>query len=288
LDEDMYSQVMKHHQRSSIGNATIEEYMEREYDKPKDFESLLYISQILQADGIRIGIEAHRRNKQKCNGSLYWQLNDCWPGASWSSIDYYGKWKALHYNIKRAFKPVIISHEFIDNNLNISVVSDLGIDFEGEIEVIFSMFDVDTPIYNLKKKVLLKTNGVQTVLIIPKEELPQEKNKGYFRLLLKENGRIISSKNVFLIPFKDLEIPNPGIEFKTELDNKKNRIVVSVRSKTFAKGVYITSSSKENFSDNYFDLSANGEKKIYLRIIPGQDTTQLVQSIEIRSLWDSF
>ena len=194
----------------------------------------------------------------------------------------------MHYNIKRAFKPVIISHEFIDNNLNISVVSDLGIDFEGEIEVIFSMFDVDTPIYNLKKKVHLKTNGVQTVLIIPKEELPKDKNKGYFRLLLKENGRTISSKNVFLLPFKDLEIPDPGIEFKTELDNEKNRIIVSVKPKSFAKGVYITSSSRENFSDNYFDLSANEEKKIYLPIIPDQDTTQLVQSIEVRGLWDSF
>ena len=86
----------------------------------------------------------------------------------------------------------------------------------------------------------------------------------------------------------DLEIPDPGIEFKTELDNEKNTIIVSVKSKSFAKGVYITSSSRENFSDNYFDLSANEEKKIYLPIIPDKDTTQLVQSIEVRGLWDSF
>ena len=72
------------------------------------------MSQILQSDGIRTAIEAHRRNKNQCMGSLYWQLNDCWPGASWSSIDYYGKWKALHYNIKKAFSPVIVSHELKD------------------------------------------------------------------------------------------------------------------------------------------------------------------------------
>ena len=75
-DEDMYSKVMKYHQRSSIGNATIEEYMGREYQDPKDFKSLLYLSQILQSDGIRTAIEAHRRNKDQCMGSLYWQLND--------------------------------------------------------------------------------------------------------------------------------------------------------------------------------------------------------------------
>ena len=85
-DRDMYSEVMKAHQRSSIGNATIEEYMKRSHRKPIGFEELLYMSQLLQADGIQSGIEAHRRNKDRCYGSLYWQLNDCWPGASWSSI----------------------------------------------------------------------------------------------------------------------------------------------------------------------------------------------------------
>ena len=96
-DRDMYSEVMKSHQRSSIGNTTIDEYLDRSYRKPIGFEELIYMSQLLQADGIQTAIEAHRRNKDRCMGSLYWQLNDCWPGASWSSIDYYGKWKALHY-----------------------------------------------------------------------------------------------------------------------------------------------------------------------------------------------
>ena len=134
-DEDMYSKVMKHHQRSSIGNATIEEYMNREYQKPKNFKSLLYLSQILQSDGIRTAIEAHRRNKDQCMGSLYWQLNDCWPGASWSSIDYYGKWKALYYQTKKAFNPIIVSNEFIDSNLHIKAITDLNEEFSGEVEL---------------------------------------------------------------------------------------------------------------------------------------------------------
>ena len=114
-DHNIYSDVMKSHQRSSIGNETIEEYMLREYNKPNSFKNFLYVSQLLQAEGISMGMEAHRRNRDICMGSLYWQLNDCWPVASWSSIDYYGKWKALHYKTRESFATNLISlHKKID------------------------------------------------------------------------------------------------------------------------------------------------------------------------------
>ena len=108
-DHNIYSEVMKSHQRSSIGNETIEQYMLREYSKPNSFKNFLYVSQLLQAEGISMGMEAHRRNRDICMGSLYWQLNDCWPVASWSSIDYYGKWKALHYKTRESFATNLIS-----------------------------------------------------------------------------------------------------------------------------------------------------------------------------------
>jgi beta-mannosidase len=94
-DYDIFSEVMKSHQRSSIGNETIEYYLKQEYDTPKDFESFLYVNHILQAEGIKFGLEGHRRAMPYCMGSLYWQINDVWPVASWSSTDYYQKWKAL-------------------------------------------------------------------------------------------------------------------------------------------------------------------------------------------------
>ena len=108
-DYYIYSDVMKSHQRSSIGNKTIEEYMQRDYNVPKSFDHFLYVSQLLQAEGISMGMEAQRRNRDICMGSLYWQLNDCWPVASWSSIDYFGKWKALHYRTKNSFEESILS-----------------------------------------------------------------------------------------------------------------------------------------------------------------------------------
>jgi beta-mannosidase len=288
-DENMYSDVMKHHQRSSIGNATIEEYMQREFTTPTDFKSLLYTSQILQADGIRLGIEAHRRN-DKCMGSIYWQLNDCWPGASWSSIDYYGKWKALHYAVKKAFSPVIISHEFIDSNLHVSVISDDSKSFNGEIKVVLSKFKGESALKTWNKAVGLKANESKNLLIITKEELlsGESKNDSYLSLLLKENNNIISSKNVYFLPFKELIIPNPVLKKHVTVNEKLQKISVTIKSQNFAKGVHVTSSSSENFSDNFFDLPVNGEKTITLNLTKDVAITELISSIKIVSLWDTI
>ncbi|MBN1117213.1 MAG: glycoside hydrolase family 2 protein [Bacteroidales bacterium] len=105
-DWNIYSDVMMSHQRSPIGNQKIKEYMELYYKVPDDFKDMLYVGQLLQAYAIKKAIDIHRINKSNCMGSLYWQLNDCWPGASWSGIDYYGNWKALNYRVKDAFKPI--------------------------------------------------------------------------------------------------------------------------------------------------------------------------------------
>ncbi len=288
-DEDMYSKVMKHHQRSSIGNATIEEYMQREFRTPTDFKSLLYTSQILQADGIRLGIEAHRRN-DKCMGSIYWQLNDCWPGASWSSIDYYGKWKALHYAVKNAFKPTIVSHEFIDSNLHVSVVSDDLAKFKGTVEVILSKLKAN-PVSKTWKQIIDKTtDNTNASLIIPKEELFFNNNKtnSYLRLLLKENGRVISSKNVFFVPFKDLNIVDPVIKKFISVNEKTQTVKVTVKTENFAKGVHITSKGLGNFSDNYFDLPIDGEKTVTMDLPIDINVSELISSIQVYSLWDTL
>jgi beta-mannosidase len=94
------SPVMMSHQRHPRGNQLIREYMLRDYREPKDFASFLYVSQVLQAEGIKVAAESLRRSRPRTMGSLYWQLNDCWPVASWSSIDYFGRWKALQHYAK--------------------------------------------------------------------------------------------------------------------------------------------------------------------------------------------
>ena len=123
-DHDIKSPVMMAHQRHPRGNQLIREYMLREYPEPKDFESFLYVSQVLQAEGMKIGAEHLRRIMPHNMGSLYWQINDCWPVASWSSIDYTGRWKALQYYARRFYSDILVSPHQEHENFNVFVVSD--------------------------------------------------------------------------------------------------------------------------------------------------------------------
>ena len=108
-DRNIFSYVMEKHQRNKTANGKIMNYMEQTFLYPNDFDTTLYASQLLQAEAIRYGVEHFRRNRGRCMGTVIWQLNDCWPVASWSSIDYCGRWKALHYYAKRFFAPVMLS-----------------------------------------------------------------------------------------------------------------------------------------------------------------------------------
>lgn len=124
-DQYITSEVMMAHQRAgNYANKLIEEYIEKEYRKPADFESFLYVGMILQGDAIKTAIEAHRRDMPYCMGSLFWQHNDCWPVASWSSRDYYGRWKAQHYFAKNAFADILVSPLVADDTVTVHVVSD--------------------------------------------------------------------------------------------------------------------------------------------------------------------
>ena len=100
---------MDKHQRNDAANGKIMKYLYQTFLYPTDFDTLLYASQLLQGEAIKYGVEHFRRNRGRCMGAVYWQLNDCWPVASWSSIDYYGRWKALHYYAKRFFAPILLS-----------------------------------------------------------------------------------------------------------------------------------------------------------------------------------
>ena len=221
-------------------------------------------------------------------GSLYWQLNDCWPGASWSSIDYYGKWKALHYKVKESFAPIIISHEFVNGDLQIAVVSDLLNDFEGEVEVVLSEFKDIVKILRWHKKVKVGANRAKQLFSIPSEQLSlgDDQKYTYLQLFLYDKSGLISKKNVYFLPYKELSLPRPELEFYTKND-KSNVLYVTVTSKNFAKGVHVTCDSPNNFSDNFFDLPIKGSKTISIPIDIDTDIEALIQSIQLRSLWNS-
>ena len=129
----MTSYIMEQHQKNASGNSLMVGQMLDTFRLPKDFPSLVYLSMVLQAEGIRYGVEHWRRHMDRVAGTLYWQLNDCWPVASWSSLDYFGRWKALHYAARRFYAPVMLSIEDRPPEQGIYVTNDLREPWEGAV-----------------------------------------------------------------------------------------------------------------------------------------------------------
>ena len=195
LPEDyiIESDVMRHHQRSSIGNVTIKEYMDMYYRKPINFEKFLYTGQVLQAYGIQFAIEAHRRAMPYNMGSLVWQINDCWPVASWSSCDYYKRWKALQYEIKRSFEPIIISVFEQNGNTEVTIISDKLHAINGTLEL--KLVDFAGKILDTKSQsVTLKANAPTKVFDAKTTDLLSNPNGNFWLLTLKNGKNIIAQK----------------------------------------------------------------------------------------------
>jgi beta-mannosidase len=287
-DHNIYSEVMKSHQRSSIGNETIEEYMLREYSKPNSFKNFLYVSQLLQAEGISMGMEAHRRNRDICMGSLYWQLNDCWPVASWSSIDYYGKWKALHYKTRESFATNLISlHKKIDefdiyyvtdslveSNLKLNLEM---IDFKGNLIKTWTKTFKSNP--NNSKKVL----SVNYKSLLLNDDFLRDK---YIQAKVYSGNNLITKKTEYLTDFKNLNLIKP--DFKYDVIINKEFFEISLISKNLVKNLFLTSSIDSNFSDNYFDLIPNEEKLIKIKREKFKSINNFKEGLSFISLYDTY
>ena len=264
-DYDIYSEVMKSHQRSSIGNETVEEYLIRDYNRPKDFEHFLYVSQILQAHGIKIGIEAHRRNRHKCMGSLYWQLNDCWPVASWSGIDYFGKWKALHYTVKDVFSNFLISHEINNDSLEVFVMSDSLIDIEGNMQIDLIDFE-GNQINSWSKKIVAEANSASIKMKIAKKDYLDNSmsDKSFLNLHFKDfDNKILAENKIFFEPYKELDLPVSNISFL--ISETITHFEIVLQTDKFAKNVFLVANSLNNFSDNFFDMMSNSKKTVRIK-----------------------
>ncbi|WP_234974689.1 beta-mannosidase [Tenacibaculum agarivorans] len=287
-DHDIFSEVMKSHQRSSIGNGTIEEYMLRHYKKPKDFESFLYVSHLLQAYGITTGIEAHRKNRYRCMGSLYWQINDCWPVASWSSIDYYGKWKALHYGVKKSFKKTIISFDKKEDQIKLYVATDALKNENAKLTI--SLLDFEgKELQKWNKDITIEANQSKLYTTLSQKELDVHKNQfnnSFLKATLESNGQIIDEKLHFLLPFKELILPNPELTY--DITENESQFIIKLNSKNLAIGVYASGDFDANFSDNYFTMTPNSEKTIYLSKEKVTTIKDLKDKLKIISLVDSY
>ncbi len=287
-DHDIQSPVMRAHQRHPRGNQLIREYMLRDYPEPKDFESFLYVSQVLQAEGIKVGAEHFRRARPRNMGSLYWQINDCWPVASWSSIDYFGNWKALQYYSRRFYNDLLISPHAENDLLQVYVISDRLKAAQAEIRV--SLMDFDGKIINsTEKSATIAPLNSTAYLSIPIADWLNGKDKKnlmvYCELVVA--GKTVSSNEYFFEPFKDLALSKPSINF--DLLPIRGGYKVVLESDKFAKDVYLSVGSQTGFfKDNYFDLVPGKKAEVTFKTSEKFSPTEFRNLLKIRSMSDSF
>jgi beta-mannosidase len=286
-DRQLESKVMLSHQKHPRGNALIAEYMKRDFRPTKNFEDFVYVSQLLQAEGMRTGIEAHRRNKPYCMGTLYWQLNDVWPVASWSSIDYYGRWKALQYYAKNAYTPVIVLPTQEEDIIKLYGVSDLAEPVNVTLQVRALTLDGTVLSDVTKPDITLKSDSshmiwqgyTKTVLDRRKPE-----NCVVECTLKSADGQILSRRLFYLVPPKKLNLSNAKVNVKVEQVNDGYQL--TVQSERLAKNVFLSTSNKGGFSDNYFDLLPGEQKKVLFKTDQILDNPQ--HAFKIRHLADTY
>lgn len=285
-DWNILSEVMLLHQRNNRGNQLINNYLNMEYRKPKDFRSFLYMSHILQADAIKTGAEAHRRNMPDCMGSLYWQLNDCWPVASWSGTDFYGRWKALHYYIGRAFSEILVSPVEENGRLNVYAVSDKLTASKATLKK--TVYDLDGKVVSdISRPITIKPNSSTSVFSEPVETILKGKARNevvVFTSLANKND-LLSTNTAYLAKAMDIDFRD--IKFTKTISKVEGGYEVSLEVDKPARGVYLELDNIDNFfSDNYFDLMPGQASRI--KVNSKLSLAEFEKQLTIRTLRDSY
>ena len=270
-DFELESPVMNAHQKADIGNALIKQTMGLYYKVPEKFEDLVYVGLVLQGQGIRHGIEAHRRNRPYCMGSLFWQLNDSWPVVSWSGIDYYGNWKALMYQSKRAFATILINAIKEGDDLCVYLVSDELQDHDG-VRLDVELMDFDGKAHGKwTQSGMLAANS--SVLFMKKRagEL-QGKLSAATSLLhftLKDKNGATLADDVFYFAYpKDQKLPEANIE--TSVRRRGDAIEMTLKTDKLARDIFVEVPVQGvRFTDNFFDLLPGQRKKITITSLEG-------------------
>ncbi len=261
-DHNLFSKVMENHQKCKSGNSKILNYCAANYLYIRDFENLVYASQLLQADAVKYGIEHWRRHRGRCMGGVYWQFNDCWPVASWASVDYYGRWKALHYSAKRFFAPVLMSIHEEGTDVTVNISNETLTPKMGSVIVEVKDTDFNTYYTNTTEFTIKKMSAKDIIT----EELDEflkgcEEDRFVVATYLDENGKEISKQTLLFTKPKYFNFKKPQV--KVTAENKGNEVIFTISADAFAKGVEIDFKESDLiFSDNYFDITDNGETVI--------------------------
>ena len=329
-DHNIYSEVMMAHQNAgTYANHRIEEYMSRDYRVPtaKDstpeareraFKNFLYVGQVLQADAVKMGMEAFRRDRPYCMGTIVWQLNDCWPVASWSSRDYYGRWKALHYVTRAAYDDILVSPRVKDADAqaqeNVQVAALPGQEDGGvksSKDVALSKKVLELKLVNDRRTAVSGTLKIETMTLdgrivyeqtqkvgIPKNDAIDVKTWRVEDILGGEQpcdvifyityttGGKTYSNIAYPLRQKDMHY-RPARIAVTSLRPVAGGFSLSLKSDIFARAVFLkTKGIRDFFSDNYFDLLPGEERTLTVRTI--KPLSVFKQELEITSLGNTY
>lgn len=260
LDWDIKSEVMKQHQKSYVGNDMILKHAKKLFGNPENFEEFVYYSQLTQAKAVSIAIAGHRLDAPRCGGTLYWQVNDCWPVSSWSSIDYYGNWKALHYAAQEDYRNTAVLVKYDDlEHVKYYFLNDLPIEYTGVIRY---------SIYSLKGKKLSEDSIEVALKQFDKQEIDlsflnkrckKKKNTVTVFEWNDENG-VSQTK---LVPILNQELKRPAeYEYSINmLSETEGELILTVNS--FTESLWISSSEFGVHFDTNFQSYLPGVYKLH-------------------------
>jgi beta-mannosidase len=285
---NIYTPVMLAHQKNKEGNDIIHNYLLKDYAEPKDFASFLYVSQVLQAEGIKIGAEHFRRSRPETMGSIYWQLNDCWPVASWASLDYYGRWKALQFYARRFYAPVLVSPHVEQGAVKVYIVSDRTESKPATLRVRLMDFDGKV-LLEESKPVRVEALTSKVYLDWPLKKLAEAGATDTSRVFvvadIQEGQTELSRNLIYLGPTKEIRLKPAAL--KVETVTVAGKIKIRVSSPVLARSVYLSFGNLDGkLSDNYFDVLPGETQEI---VFTTKATLDAVKSqLRAVSLVDSF
>jgi len=281
------SKVMQAHEKNKGGNERILTYMLRAYRQPKDFASFVYLSQVQQAEIIKIGAEHLRRQRPRTMGALYWQLNECWPVASWSSIDYYGRWKALHYYARRFYDDVLVSPFLHDSKVDVYVVSDKLQPLSATVRARFLDFSGSVVLDQTKEiQILPQSSSIYLSFATADLSAKADPHRSFLAFDLEVAGKRVSRNLVFLDVMHNLDLPvTPKID--ATLSKNGEAYTITLRSAKLARSIFLSFGDLNvQSSDNYFDLLPGEPVTIGLKSSATID--QLRNALKIMSLTEAF
>ncbi|MFF2093922.1 glycoside hydrolase family 2 protein [Paenibacillus sp. NPDC058174] len=291
-DRNIFSYVMESHQKNGTGNEKILYYISEYFKLPKNFDTLLYVSQLIQAEGMRNAVEHWRRNRGRCMGAIYWQLNDIWPVASWSSLDYFGRWKAAHYSTKRYFAPVLASACEEGTSVALHVSNETLEPVEGKLT--WRLLNHRSEVIQSGEQAVavdaLATKEIVALDFASVLDSKQKQRQSYLEFDFIVNGQSVSGGTVQFVKSKHFDYLNPQIS--VQVSEAEDRFVIELESQAFAKFVELDFKAADAlFNDNIFDLSASRPKTVTVKKDSLSETLSLDafrEQLTVRSLFDTY